>query len=85
MAESISLRDQQLSQRINTCYEGSKSCLSSCGDETCDKQLDGWVGAIQRQFQRSQYQIQYGRPIQMIIWSIFAVILIGKLLPILFY
>lgn len=77
---SIPLQDQQLNRRVNACYEGSKSCLSSCGDETCEKQLNGWVGAIQRRLQRSQYQIQYGRPVQIIMWAIFAVLLIGELL-----
>ncbi|XP_042495248.1 uncharacterized protein LOC122074474 isoform X2 [Macadamia integrifolia] len=57
------LPSQQLSRGINACYERSKSCLDSC-DDSYDKQLYGWSGAVQRQLQRSQYQIQYRRPIQ---------------------
>ncbi|ONK59979.1 uncharacterized protein A4U43_C08F12940 [Asparagus officinalis] len=75
--ETIPLQDQQLNRRINACYEGSKSCLGSCGDETCDKQLNGWVGAIQRQLQRSQYQIQYAHPKRMIAWCLLVVLLIA--------
>nr|XP_010905268.1 uncharacterized protein LOC105032508 [Elaeis guineensis] len=72
--DSIPLQNHQ---EFNGCYERSKSCLSNCEEEKCDKQLDGWVGALQRQLQRSQYQIQYGRPIQIILWAILAVLLIG--------
>ncbi|CAN1324027.1 hypothetical protein LINPERPRIM_LOCUS32953 [Linum perenne] len=52
---------------INSCYEKSKSCLDSC-DECYDKPLYGWYGALQRRLQRSQYQMQYGRPIQSALW-----------------
>ncbi|ONK64727.1 uncharacterized protein A4U43_C07F29250 [Asparagus officinalis] len=65
-SESLPLRDPQLSRGCNACYEKTKSCLSSCGHETYDKQLYGWFGALQRQLQRSQYQIRYARPVQMI-------------------
>lgn len=75
--ETLPLQDQRLNRRTNGCYEGSKSCLSTCADEACDKELNGWVGAIQRQLQRSQYQIQYGRPMQMVTWSLLAVLLIA--------
>ncbi|GFY95979.1 syntaxin/t-SNARE family protein [Actinidia rufa] len=51
---------------INTCYERSKSCIDGC-DDYCDKQLHGWYGAIQRLFQRSQYQMQYSRPLQVVL------------------
>ncbi|XP_043712147.1 uncharacterized protein LOC122660948 [Telopea speciosissima] len=61
--DAVPLRPQQLSRGINACYERSKSCLDSC-DESYDKQLYGWFGAVQRHFQRSQYQIQYSRPIR---------------------
>ncbi|KAK1268443.1 hypothetical protein QJS04_geneDACA006332 [Acorus gramineus] len=64
---------------INTCYERSKSCLDSCGEYTYDKQLYGWIGALHRQLQRSQYQIQYGRPVQVAIWVLLAVCFIGML------
>ena len=54
---------------INACNEKSKSCLSSC-DECYDKPLHGWYGAFQRQLQRSQYQIQYNRPVQITVWIV---------------
>eukprot|EP00262_Sarcandra_glabra_P008247 TRINITY_DN21571_c0_g1_i1.p1 TRINITY_DN21571_c0_g1~~TRINITY_DN21571_c0_g1_i1.p1 ORF type:complete len:349 (+),score=48.78 TRINITY_DN21571_c0_g1_i1:61-1107(+) len=60
-------RTHQLSPGINACYEKSKSCLDSCADAMAyDKQLYGWLGAVQRRLQRSQYQIQYSRPIQVV-------------------
>uniref|UniRef100_A0A5B7A4H3 Syntaxin 6/10/61 N-terminal domain-containing protein n=2 Tax=Davidia involucrata TaxID=16924 RepID=A0A5B7A4H3_DAVIN len=65
-AENTLLRSQQLTRGINACYERSKSCLDGC-DDCYDKQLYGWYGAIQRQLQRSQYQMQYSRPIQVIL------------------
>ncbi|CDP01222.1 unnamed protein product [Coffea canephora] len=58
-------RTQPLTRGINLCYEKSKSCLEGC-DECYDKQLYGWYGAIQRQLQRSQYHMQYSRPMQVI-------------------
>lgn len=66
-SDTFSSRSQQLSRGINGCYDRSKSCLDSC-DDCYDKQLYGWYGAIQRQLQRSQYQMQYSRPIQVTIW-----------------
>lgn len=57
----------QISRGISTCYEKGKSCLDGC-DDCYDKQLYGWYGAMQRQLQRSQYQMQYGRPIQVTFW-----------------
>ena len=65
-------------QCCNACYEKTKSCLSSCGHEVCDKQLYGWFGALQRQLQRSQYQIQYGRPVQLISLAVLVVLFIGE-------
>ncbi|CAN4115148.1 unnamed protein product [Withania somnifera] len=53
-----------LTRGINICCEKSKSCLGSC-DESCQKQLNGWYGAVQRQLQRSQYYMKYNRPVQM--------------------
>ncbi|XP_024922917.3 uncharacterized protein LOC107420568 isoform X3 [Ziziphus jujuba] len=61
---------------INSCYEKSKSCLDSC-DDCYDKQLYGWYGAIQRQLQRSQYQMQYSRPLQMTFWIVLLLCLIA--------
>ncbi|KAJ6841985.1 uncharacterized protein M6B38_303980 [Iris pallida] len=75
-SETICLRNHQLSRGCNACYERSKSCLSCCGDEVDDKQLYGWFGALQRQLQRSQYQIQYGRPVQMFFCAIIVFLLI---------
>ncbi|XP_057722088.1 uncharacterized protein LOC130936111 isoform X2 [Arachis stenosperma] len=44
-------------------FEKSKSCLES-SDESYDKQLHGWYGAIQRQIRRSQYQMRYSQPVR---------------------
>ncbi|KAG0458520.1 hypothetical protein HPP92_023677 [Vanilla planifolia] len=77
MKASLPLRNHQLSRDLNSCYEKSKSCLSDCTDDSYNKKLYGWLGAFQRQIQRSQYQILYGRPIQMIFWTIVTVLLIG--------
>jgi hypothetical protein len=49
-----------------TFCERSRSCLSTCGEENCEKEINGWVAAFHRQIQRSQYQIQYGRPFQVV-------------------
>ncbi|GAV84522.1 Syntaxin-6_N domain-containing protein [Cephalotus follicularis] len=59
----------------NAWYERSKCCLDNC-DDCCDKPIYGWYGAIQRQVQRSQYQMQYGRPAQVTIWVILFLCLI---------
>ncbi|XP_075511843.1 uncharacterized protein LOC142547432 [Primulina tabacum] len=58
-------RSQNWTKAINICYEKNKSCLDGC-DDYYDKQLYGWFGSIQRQLQRSQYQMQYGRPVQVV-------------------
>ncbi|CAL9770199.1 unnamed protein product [Musa acuminata subsp. burmannicoides] len=71
----IPLKNDQLGQEINACYGRSKSCLRYCREDINDKQLYGCLGAFQRQLQRSQYQIQYGRPIQIILWATLAVTL----------
>ncbi|CAL0319039.1 unnamed protein product [Lupinus luteus] len=67
--DDMLLPTTQFNGDINTHYEKSKSDLDSCG-ECYDKQLYGWYGAIQRQFQRSQYQMQYSRPSQITVWII---------------
>lgn len=64
-------------QGINVCYEKSKSCLDGY-DDYYDKQLYGWYGAIQRQVQRSQYQMQYSRPVQVALSTILLLCLIGE-------
>ncbi|XP_039117010.1 uncharacterized protein LOC120252879 [Dioscorea cayenensis subsp. rotundata] len=74
--ESIPLRNHQLSRGLDACYERTKSYLSDCTEDTYDKQLYGWVGSLHRQLQRSQYQIQYGRPMQMVFWAVLVVLLI---------
>ncbi|KAK8933768.1 hypothetical protein KSP39_PZI015247 [Platanthera zijinensis] len=74
--EILPLRHNQLSRGMNECYEKSKNCLSNCSDDSCHKYHHDWFGAFQRQLRRSQYQIQYGRPVQMMIWTIVAVLLI---------
>lgn len=76
MEETLPLRNHQLSRGMNACYEKSKSCISDCTDESYHKHHHEWLGALQRQLQRSQYQIQYGRPIQFMIWTIVTVLLI---------
>lgn len=66
-----------LLQNTNTCYDRNKSCLDGC-DDCYDKQLYGWYGAVQRQLQRSQYYMQYRRPVR-IVFSVFLLIfLIGE-------
>ncbi|XP_057532603.1 uncharacterized protein LOC130810522 isoform X1 [Amaranthus tricolor] len=62
------LRPQQPSQGMSACCEKSKSCLNT-GDDCCNKQLYGWYGAAQRMWQRSQYQVQYSRPVQLTFWT----------------
>lgn len=66
-----------LLQGIHACYEKSKSCLDGC-DECYAKQLYGWSGIIQRQLQRSQYQMQYSRPFQVVFWIALFFCLIGE-------
>lgn len=64
----------QKSKGNGGCYERSKSCLNGCDD--CDKHVYGWYGGIKRLIQRSQYQVQYCRPVQIIIWSLLLLCLI---------
>lgn len=66
-----------LLQNINTCYERNKSCLD-CSDDCYDKQLYGWYGAIQRQLQRSQYYMQYRRPVRIVLSVFLLIFLIGE-------
>ncbi|KAK1554195.1 hypothetical protein Q3G72_009140 [Acer saccharum] len=75
-ADTALLRSSQLTRGINACYEKSKSCLDS-SDDCYDKQLYGWYGVIQRQLQRSQYQMQYSRPVKVTLWIVFLLCLIG--------
>ncbi|CAN4095343.1 unnamed protein product [Withania somnifera] len=63
-ADCILPQSQPSTRGINLCRERSKSCLDCC-DESYQKQLNGWYGAVQRQLQRSQYYMKYNRPVQM--------------------
>ncbi|CAA2976048.1 Syntaxin t-SNARE family [Olea europaea subsp. europaea] len=67
-------RSQNLTKNINAVCERNKSCLDGCDDY--EKQLYGWYGAIHRLLQRSQYHMQYSRPIQIIFSLIFLFCLI---------
>ncbi|KAK6939696.1 Syntaxin 6, N-terminal [Dillenia turbinata] len=75
-ADSVELlpATSQLTRGVNAYYERNKSCLDSC-DECYDKY--GWYGAIQRLFQRSQYQVQYSRPIRLAFSVVLLLFLIG--------
>ncbi|KAL6648604.1 hypothetical protein ACP70R_012828 [Stipagrostis hirtigluma subsp. patula] len=64
--EAIPLRRSQSSQGLDGCFERNKNCLSTLDDSTCNKKLYGWLGALHRKLQRSQYQIRYGHPLQLI-------------------
>ncbi|XP_044511183.1 uncharacterized protein LOC123229440 isoform X3 [Mangifera indica] len=75
-ADTALLKASQLTRGINACYEKSKSCLDSC-DDCYDKQLYGWYGSIHRLLQRSQYQMQYCRPVQVALWIVLLLCLIG--------
>ncbi|KAL2489192.1 syntaxin [Forsythia ovata] len=63
-ADTMLPRSQNLTKNINAVCERNKSCLDGCDDY--EKQLYGWYGAVQRLLQRSQYHMQYSRPIQVI-------------------
>ncbi|XP_062210292.1 uncharacterized protein LOC133911866 [Phragmites australis] len=73
--EAIPLRSSQLSQGLDGCFERNKSCLSTCNEGTYNKKLYGWLGALHRQLQRSQYQIRYGHPVQMIVLALAALVI----------
>lgn len=62
------LNPQDMSRGMNACCEKRKSCLNTDVD-CCNKHLYGWYGAIQRMLQRSQYQVQYSRPVQLTFWT----------------
>ncbi|KAK2999203.1 hypothetical protein RJ639_022782 [Escallonia herrerae] len=72
------LQSQHLTRGIDVCIERNKSCLDGC-DDCYDKQIYGWYGALQRQLQRSQYQMQYSRPIQVLFWTVLLLCFIGEL------
>lgn len=66
-----------------TFCESSRSCLSTCGEENCEKEINGWVAAFHRQIQRSHYQIRYGRPFQLVASVVLALLLISELFDLL--
>ncbi|CAK7347459.1 unnamed protein product [Dovyalis caffra] len=76
-SDTIPLQSSQLTRGIDACYEKSKSCLDSY-DECYDKQIYGWYGAMQRQLQRSQYQMQYSRSVQAALSVVFLFCLIDE-------
>ncbi|CAL0323810.1 unnamed protein product [Lupinus luteus] len=53
----------ELNRGTNASNERSKNYLDGL-DDCYDKQLHGWHGSIQRQLQRSQYQLQYSQPVR---------------------
>ncbi|XP_072987404.1 uncharacterized protein [Typha latifolia] len=69
-AEMMPLQNNQTNRELDAFYDRSKSCLGECEDEIYSKQLYGWIGALHRRLQRSQYQIQYGRPILIVFWAV---------------
>ncbi|KAL9666151.1 hypothetical protein QQ045_000475 [Rhodiola kirilowii] len=69
VADSLDSDIHPLPRGIKACYEKSKSCLDSC-EECYDKRFYGWCGAAQRLLQRSQYQMQYSRPVQIVLWIV---------------
>lgn len=58
--------------------KGNNATLDS-SDECYDKQHYGWCGTIQRQLQRSQYQMQYTGFVRVTVLIVFLLCLIGKL------
>ncbi|KAK7383200.1 hypothetical protein VNO78_28873 [Psophocarpus tetragonolobus] len=69
-ADSVLLPTAELNKGKNARCERNKSGLDSC-DEYYDKQLYGCYGAIRRQLQRSQYQMQYSQPVRIAVWIVF--------------
>jgi hypothetical protein len=70
-------------QGLDGCFERNKSCLSTCDEGTYNKKLYGWLGALHRQLQRSHYQIRYGRPVQLIVLALTALMICKSVCPIL--
>ncbi|XP_027369187.1 uncharacterized protein LOC113875002 isoform X2 [Abrus precatorius] len=74
--DSALLSTAQLNRGNDVCYDRNKSSLDSC-DKFYDKQLYGWYGTIQRQLQRSQYQMQYRQHVRIIVWIVVLLCLIA--------
>ncbi|KAL2318479.1 hypothetical protein Fmac_032355 [Flemingia macrophylla] len=68
-ADAALLPKTELNMGNNARCERSKSGLDG-SDECYDKQLYGWYGALRRQLQRSQYQIQYRQPVRIAVWIV---------------
>lgn len=68
--ESLPLTNSQLGQGDGGCFQRSKSYLSTCDEDAYNKKLYGCLGAFRRILQRSQYQFQYGRPVQLIVLAL---------------
>ncbi|KAJ0235449.1 hypothetical protein HA466_0266250 [Hirschfeldia incana] len=75
-SDAAALLPIQTNQQVmNGCFEKDKSCME-CEEDCYDKQLHGWYGALQRQLQRSQYQMRYSKSVQATIWILLLVFLI---------
>nr|KYP33599.1 hypothetical protein KK1_045541 [Cajanus cajan] len=80
-ADTALLPTAELNRGNNARCERSKSGLDS-SDECYDKQLYGWYGAIRRQLQRSQYQMQYRQPVRIAVSIVVLLSFIGKLIAV---
>ncbi|KAK8485122.1 hypothetical protein V6N13_054044 [Hibiscus sabdariffa] len=68
------LRPPELPRGNDECYE-----KNSGGVDCDDKQLNSWYGSIQRRLRRSQYQSKNNHPINMAVWALMFICLIGEL------
>nr|AAK91319.1 Unknown protein [Oryza sativa Japonica Group] len=79
VVETLPLTNSRSCQGFDGLFQRSKSCLSTSDDEdNCNKKLYGCLGAFRRLLQRSQYQVQYGRPIQLLILAIVVLLVFCK-------
>ncbi|XP_037425917.1 uncharacterized protein LOC119291285 [Triticum dicoccoides] len=67
---AIPLTNPQLGQGLDGYSERSMSYLNTCDGVTYNKKLYGCLGALRKKLQRSQYQIRYGRPAQLIVFAL---------------
>uniref|UniRef100_A0A453IPM6 Uncharacterized protein n=1 Tax=Aegilops tauschii subsp. strangulata TaxID=200361 RepID=A0A453IPM6_AEGTS len=72
---AIPLTNPQLGQSLDGYSERSISYLNTCDGVTYNKKLYGWLGALRKKLQRSQYQIRYGRPAQLILFALAVLII----------
>ncbi|KAI4963580.1 hypothetical protein ZWY2020_011344 [Hordeum vulgare] len=73
--EGLPLTNPQLSQGLDGYSERSMSYLNTCDGVTYIKKLYGWLGALRKKLQRSQYQIRYGRPVQLTVFALAVLII----------